>query len=74
MISADGADFLAGPQYAAFVRLATGRHRIPVIGAANGTAVSGGLELLLGSDVIIASATAKFGFPATPADSATGSR
>ncbi|MFI1235725.1 enoyl-CoA hydratase/isomerase family protein [Nocardia salmonicida] len=61
----DGTEFLAGPQYAAFVRLATGRHSIPVIGAANGTAVGGGLELLLGSDVIVASATAKFGFPET---------
>lgn len=61
----DGADFLTGAPYAAFVRLAMGRHSIPVVGAANGTAVSGGLELLLGSDVIIASTTAKFGFPAT---------
>ncbi|MFD9548975.1 enoyl-CoA hydratase/isomerase family protein [Nocardia salmonicida] len=69
----DGADFLAGPQYAAFVRLAMGRHSIPVIGAANGTAVGGGLELLLGSDVIIASATAKFGFPETARGLSPGS-
>jgi enoyl-CoA hydratase/carnithine racemase len=32
----------------AYVRLLRGRIQIPVIGAANGTAVAGGLELLLG--------------------------
>ncbi|MFG1773654.1 enoyl-CoA hydratase/isomerase family protein [Nocardia salmonicida] len=68
-----GADFLTGPHYAAFVRLAMGRHSLPVIGAANGTAVNGGLELLLGSDVIIASATAKFGFPETARGLSPGS-
>ena len=46
-----------------FARLAAGKLSTPVIGAANGTAIGGGLELLLGSDIIIASSAAKFGFP-----------
>jgi enoyl-CoA hydratase/carnithine racemase len=48
---------------AAYYRLLEGRVAVPVVGAANGTAIGGGLELLLGCDVIIASAEAKFGFP-----------
>jgi enoyl-CoA hydratase/carnithine racemase len=48
---------------AAFQRLTRGNLGVPVIGAANATAVGGGLELLLGCDVIVASSEAKFGFP-----------
>ncbi len=48
---------------AAYARLAKGETDIPVIGAANGTAIGGGLELLLGSDIIVASSAAKFGLP-----------
>jgi enoyl-CoA hydratase/carnithine racemase len=48
---------------AAYQRLLQGELTVPVIGAANGTAVGGGLELLLGCDLIIASAQAKFGLP-----------
>ena len=47
----------------AFVRLIHGRVAVPVVGAANGTAVGGGLELLLGCDVVVASSEAKFGLP-----------
>jgi enoyl-CoA hydratase/carnithine racemase len=66
----DLADFASGAgtsapkeHMAAFGRMTQGRLRIPVIGAANATAVGGGLELLLGCDVLVASSGAKFGLP-----------
>jgi enoyl-CoA hydratase/carnithine racemase len=55
----EGGDFYSE----GFERLAEGRLSIPVIGAANGTAIGGGLELLLGCDVIVSSSQAKFGLP-----------
>ncbi|MEV0711927.1 enoyl-CoA hydratase-related protein [Nocardia aurea] len=48
---------------AAYLRLARGKLSVPVVGAANGSAIGGGLELLLGGDVLIASEDAKFAFP-----------
>src|SRR5438270_7435368 len=45
------------------VRLMDGDVAVPVVGAANATAFGGGLELLLGCDVIVASSEAKFGLP-----------
>ncbi|MCK9898020.1 enoyl-CoA hydratase-related protein [Frankia sp. AgB32] len=47
----------------AFMRLTEGNVRVPIIGAANGTAVGGGFELLLSCDLVVASAAAKFGLP-----------
>lgn len=47
----------------AFRRLLAGASRIPVVGAANATAVAGGFELLLGCDLIVASTEAMFGLP-----------
>jgi enoyl-CoA hydratase/carnithine racemase len=46
-----------------FYRLIGGEVAIPLVGAANATAVAGGFELLLGCDVIVASSEAKFGLP-----------
>lgn len=63
---ADGANFDARDEVlAAYHRLASGELAVPVVGAANGSAVGGGLELLLGADLIVASTEAKFGFPET---------
>jgi enoyl-CoA hydratase/carnithine racemase len=46
-----------------FVRFTNGEIRVPVVGAANATAVAGGFELLLGCDVVVASDAASFGLP-----------
>ncbi len=46
-----------------YQRVIRGELSVPVVGAANGTAIAGGLELLLGCDVIVASSDAKFGLP-----------
>jgi enoyl-CoA hydratase/carnithine racemase len=46
-----------------FHRFVGGELAIPIIGAANATAVAGGLELLLGCDLVVAAETARFGLP-----------
>lgn len=48
---------------AGYYRLIQGQLTVPLVGAANGTAIGGGLELLLGCDIVVASSQAKFGFP-----------
>jgi enoyl-CoA hydratase/carnithine racemase len=48
---------------AGFQRLLWGEIAVPVVGAANATAVAGGLELLLGCDVVVAAEGASFGLP-----------
>lgn len=60
---AAGGDMGSAAGQATVARLSRGEVGVPVIGAANGTAVGGGLELLLGCDVIVAAETAKFGLP-----------
>jgi len=50
---------------AEFLRLLHGTILVPVVGAANGTAVAGGFQLLLGCDIIVASSQAQFGLPET---------
>jgi enoyl-CoA hydratase len=47
----------------AYVRLLRGRVEVPVVGAANATAVAGGLEVLLGCDLVVAADGATFGVP-----------
>ena len=46
-----------------FARFTQGDIGVPIVGAANATAVAGGFELLLGCDVVVASEAAKFGVP-----------
>jgi enoyl-CoA hydratase len=46
-----------------FARFTSGNIGVPVVGAANATAVAGGFELLLGCDVVVASEKASFGLP-----------
>jgi enoyl-CoA hydratase/carnithine racemase len=46
-----------------FRRLIEGRLTVPVVAAVNGAAVAGGFELMMGCDVVVASAAAVFGLP-----------
>jgi enoyl-CoA hydratase/carnithine racemase len=48
---------------APYMRLLEGGVKIPVVGAVNASALAGGFELMLGCDVVVASADAEFGLP-----------
>jgi enoyl-CoA hydratase len=51
------------PVMEGYRRLVQGELTVPVIGAANATALAGGFEVLLGCDLIVASSQAQFGLP-----------
>jgi len=46
-----------------FQQLLAGELTVPLVGAANASALAGGLELLLGCDLVVASSHAAFGLP-----------
>jgi enoyl-CoA hydratase len=48
---------------AAYGRFTTGEVTVPIVGAAQATAVAGGFEVLMGCDVVVASEDARFGLP-----------
>ncbi|HZR12227.1 MAG TPA: enoyl-CoA hydratase-related protein [Acidimicrobiia bacterium] len=63
----DLASFASGEKLgdggARLMRFLRGDITVPVVGAANATAVAGGFELLLGCDVVVASSAARFALP-----------
>jgi len=62
---ASGEGFSLGDDEVAqtFFRILEGKVTVPLVGAANGAAVAGGFELLLGCDVIVAAEHATLGLP-----------
>jgi enoyl-CoA hydratase len=60
----EGATSVSSPEAAAMQQaLFNGEYPKPVIAAVNGAAVGGGLELVLGSDLVVAASHARFGLP-----------
>jgi enoyl-CoA hydratase/carnithine racemase len=62
---ADGADMSSqdDEDWLGFMRFVRGEVVVPVVGAANGSAVAGGLELLLGCDLVVLAEKAQLGLP-----------
>lgn len=62
---AGGADMtaVAPDAWDAYLRLLRSEVAVPMVGAANATALAGGLELLLGCDLVVASSDAQLGLP-----------
>lgn len=59
----ENVDAVADGDMAGFYRLIDGNVSVPLVGAANGSALAGGLELLLGCDVVVCSSEARLGLP-----------
>ncbi len=60
----EGAQSVADPRASAMQQaMFAGEYPKPVIAAVNGAAVGGGLELVLGSDLVVAASHARFGLP-----------
>jgi enoyl-CoA hydratase/carnithine racemase len=57
------AGFGRGESAESFMRVMQGRTTVPLVGAANGSAVAGGLELLLGCDLVVLAHGAKLALP-----------
>ncbi len=60
---ADGGGVTLDQHGDGYLRLVAGQVEVPVIGAANASAVAAGFELLMGCDVVVASSEASFGLP-----------
>jgi enoyl-CoA hydratase/carnithine racemase len=60
---ADGGGVSLDERGDGYLRLVAGQVEVPVIGAANASAVAAGFELLMGCDVVVASSEASFGLP-----------
>ncbi len=61
--AAEGAIQPSAEGMTGFRRFTEGEVTVPIVGAANATAVAGGFEVLMGCDLVVASADARFGLP-----------